>query len=123
MATDESDGLDITTRVLISIRDEIRQTNRRLEQLREETNQHLDQTNQRLEQLREETRDGLQQLREETRDGLQQLREETRNGLKTVHDSLSLRLDRVIENTGQHYRDLASRVANLELQVAAMQHG
>jgi len=93
-ADDETEGLDITTRVLISIRDEIRQTNQRLEQ-----------------------------LREETRDGLQQVREETRIGLKTVHDSLSLRLDRVIETTGQHCRDLASRVANLELQVAAMQHG
>ena len=48
---------DITTKILIEIRDEIRQTNLRLDQTNQcldQTNQRLDQTNQRLDQTKDE---------------------------------------------------------------------
>lgn len=79
---------DITTTILINIRDEISGVRSELK----DTNKRLDDTNKRIDNLREETKIGLKQ----------------------VHDSLSTRLDKVIENTGSHYRNLDSRVTAIE---------
>jgi hypothetical protein len=93
MATKKRNGKppDLTTEVLISIRDEIRH-------LRTDTN------------TRFESLEG----------GLEKLREETKAGLREVHDSLSLRLDKVIENTGFHYREMETRVSRIERDVDSL---
>jgi chromosome segregation ATPase len=118
--------VDLTTEILISIRDEIRQfreeTTQRLDATNQRidvTNQCLDATNQRLDGTNRRL-DATNQRLESTNERIDRLRSETRVGLKEVHDSLSMRLDKVIDNTGQHYRELQARLSRVELDVAEL---
>ena len=114
----------LTTRILVSIRDEIRElrsdTNKHLDELRSDTNKQFGElrsdTNKQLESVRGEIR----QLRSEANERIDHLRNETKAGLREVHDSLSIRLDKLIENTGHHYRELEARVFRIERDVDSL---
>ena len=63
---------DVTVKILIEIRDEIRKTNERLD----DTNARLDTTNQRLDNGLAGVREEIGRLREELREGLADVRRE-----------------------------------------------
>ena len=87
--------LDLTTRVLIEIRDEARRTNERLDQ----TNARLDETNARLDETNVRLETGFAQVNSRLEIGFGQV---------------NSRLDNLRDIAGERYRDLDARVRVLE---------
>jgi hypothetical protein len=97
---------DVTIKVLIEIRDEIRQTNTRLDQTRIELSARIDQTNDRLDQ----TNDRLDQL------GHRVIESELRTA--TAIDGLAATLHDVRQLLRR--RDLDERVTRVESEIAEL---
>lgn len=66
-----------------------------------------------IEQVVEE----LRGMRAEFTSELRETRAEFKSGLRDLRVEMTTRLDRVIENTGGHYRRLEERIAALEAKV------
>lgn len=105
----------LTTRILIEIRDEIRQTNARLDQ----TNGRLDQTNGRLEQLNQRVERGFEQ----TNERIDRVRSELKAEIAEVDIRTQTRLIELNATATKTYEmlrdqfDLRDRVENCEREI------
>ncbi len=80
----------------------IRELGRDLGARIDKTNERLEATNERIDGLATATVEGFSQVRDEVA------------GVSRRVDGLGVRLDAVVVNTGEHWRDLARRVTALE---------
>jgi chromosome segregation ATPase len=104
-----NDEMDLNTKILVEIRDEIRKTNERLDK----TNERLDKTNERLEETNERMERGFGTLRTEIKDAARdvELRLSTRfteftNATQTVYEMLRDRFE-LRDRVEQCERDIA----------------
>ena len=118
MATKKRNGkvLDLTTRVLIEIRDEVRRTNERLETGFGQVNSRLDQTNERIDQTNERIGQTNERL-DQTNERLDVTNERLDQTIKRL-DVTNARLDNLRDIAGDRYRELDARVRVLEARAS-----
>jgi hypothetical protein len=107
----ESD--DLTVRVLVEIRDEIRETNRRID----ETNRRVDETNNGVDRLENRIETGLHDVRDELGRRIVESEMRTSTAIHDMHGTLRDIRDALVDRL-----DLRDRVARCEREIDALKH-